>query len=341
MRKECVLVTGANGEVGRGLIQQLARMDEAPGIVALDLLEMDASIVGIVNEAVTGDILDQQLMRGIIEKYEINTVYHLAAVLSTQAERKPFIAHRVNVEGTVLLMELLIERAQQGGSVARFIFPSSIAVYGLDNVDAKRKAGPLSEDQHNQSHTMYGCNKLYGERLGAYFSRNYQPASTSRVIDFRCLRFPGLISADTLPTGGTSDYAPEMLHAAARGTPYTAFVRPDTTIPFMAMPDAVKAMLMLAEARRDRLTTCVYNVMSFSTSAQRIAEIVAENFTGVDIKFEPDTVRQSILDSWPAEVDDSAARRDWGWSPDYDLNRAFNDYLIPTVRRRYRIEEPN
>src|SRR5262249_12524809 len=151
-------------------------------------------------------------------------------------------------------------------------------------------------------------------------------------VDFRCVRFPGLISAVTVPSGGTSDYAPEMIHAAAKGEPYDCFVRPDTTIPFMAMPDGIDALLALAAAPRERLTRFAYNLAAFNPSAAAIRDVVAAAFPGAQIEFKVDAKRQGIVDSWPAAVDDSAARRDWSFAPKYDLDRAFREYLIPTIR---------
>ena len=149
------------------------------------------------------------------------------------------------------------------------------------------------------------------------------------------MRFPGLISAVTVPSGGTSDYAPEIIHAAAKGEPYECFVRPDTRIPFMAMPDAIDALLRLADAPRAALTRTAYNLGAFSPTAQDIHDVVAAAFPRAALGWRTDTKRQAIVDSWPADVDDSAARRDWGYSPAYDFARAFSEYLIPTIRERY------
>jgi nucleoside-diphosphate-sugar epimerase len=154
------------------------------------------------------------------------------------------------------------------------------------------------------------------------------------------VRFPGLISAVTVPSGGTSDYAPEMLHAAAGGEPYACFVRPDTRIPFMAMPDGVDALLELAQAPRDRLTRTVYNVGGFSPRAEEVRARVLAAFPSATITFQPHQKRQQIVDSWPADVDDSAARRDWGFSPRYDEAKAFEEYLVPTIRQRYKTAGP-
>jgi nucleoside-diphosphate-sugar epimerase len=179
---------------------------------------------------------------------------------------------------------------------------------------------------------------LYCEQLGRYYAKFYKQLaaeSQSGRVDFRSVRFPGLISALTVPSGGTSDYAPEMIHAAAKGEPYACFVRPDTRIPFMAMPDGVDALLQLAAAPRASLTRTAYNVSAFNPSAEEVREVVLDAFPGAEITWETDTKRQGIVDSWPADVDDSAARRDWGFAPRYDFDRAFSEYLIPTIRTRY------
>jgi nucleoside-diphosphate-sugar epimerase len=185
---------------------------------------------------------------------------------------------------------------------------------------------------------MYGCNKLYGEHLGRYYARHYRQLFAQdepRAVDFRAIRFPGLISAHTTPSGGTSDYAPEMVHAAAQGRPYACFVREDTRIPFMAMPDAIEAMLGLMRAPADALGSVVYNVATFNPSAGELAGKVRAILPDAEITFAPDRRRQAILDSWPENVDDSRARRDWGFCPDFDLERALHDYLVPTIRGRY------
>jgi threonine 3-dehydrogenase len=139
----------------------------------------------------------------------------------------------------------------------------------------------------------------------------------------------------TMPSGGTSDFAPEMIHAAANGEPYESFVRPDARIPFMAMPDGVEALLQLAGAPRAALTRTAYNVAAFNPSADEVRQVVMAAFPDAEISWEVDAKRQGIIDTWPADVDDSAARRDWGFAPRYDLERAFDEYLIPTIREQY------
>jgi nucleoside-diphosphate-sugar epimerase len=247
-------------------------------------------------------------------------------------------AHEVNVQGTLTLLEFAQREAESHGRPVKFLYPSSIAAYGLPDLATKQRAGRVREDEFAHPTTMYGANKLYCEQLGHYYARYYKQLAAetqSGRVDFRCVRFPGLISAVTQPAGGTSDYAPEMIHAAARGEPYACFVRPDTRIPFMVMPDGIEAVLKLAHAPRVALTRTAYNVSAFSPSADQIRDIVVRAFPQARITYEIDMKRQGIVDSWPAEVDDSAARQDWGFAPAYDLERAFSEYLIPTIRRQY------
>jgi nucleoside-diphosphate-sugar epimerase len=286
---------------------------------------------------VQGDILDASLLARLVSEYEIEAVFHLAALLSTRAEFSPEIAHRVNVEGTLKLMQLAAEQSERRGRSVRFVFPSSIAAYGMPDLETKAQVGKVREWEWNFPTTMYGCNKLYCELLGVYFSQHYHQLAEKRpqLMDFRSLRFPGLISAFTVPSGGTSDYAPEMLHAAAQDKAYDCFVREDTRIPFMAMPDAVTALLKLANVPEENLSRRVYNVCSFSPSAAEIRTLVMEAFPAAVIHYKPDLKRQGIVDSWPADLDDSAATKDWGWTPAYDVNGAFSDYLIPNIRQRY------
>lgn len=333
-----ILITGANGEIGHGLISRLAEHSTVR-IIALDLHELDETLKPKVHRAVTGDILDTALLESLSATYNFDTIYHLAALLSTKAERQPVLAHKVNVDGTLNLLEMAVGQSRLQGRQIKFLYPSSIAVYGLPDLKAKERAGKVKEHEWLTPRTMYGINKLYCEQLGIYYAQYYRQLDadvTRGYIDFRALRFPGLISAVTVPTGGTSDYAPEMLHAAAQGKPYPCFVREDTRIPFMAMPDAIEALLQLEAAPRQQLSQHVYNVTAFNPSAGEIWERVRRAFPRAQVTFAPDLKRQKIVDSWPADVDDSAARADWGWQPTYSLERAFEEYLVPGVLQRYR-----
>ncbi len=337
MRKEVILITGAGGEIGQALIERLS--DEGRGsILALDVNPVPERLARRCRLAIAGDITDDKLIARLVSEFAMPVVFHLAAVLSTRAEFAPEAAFHVNVTGTMELLKLAVEQSEWLGQPVKFLFPSSTAAYGVPDLTAKAQVGAVKEHEWNWPTTMYGCNKLSCEHLGRYYARHYRQLAAepgSHGIDFRSLRFPGLISAFTLPTGGTSDYAPEMIHHAARGEPYSCFVRESTRMPFMAMPDAVKALLELERAPHERLTADVYNVTSFSPSAGEMAEVVKRAFPSAEIRFEPDLKRQAIVDSWPLDQDDSRARRDWGWRPDYDLERAFREYLIPNIVEHY------
>lgn len=341
MAYQTVLVTGASGEMGHALITALLKRHVT--VVATDIRPLTPELAAACAVSMTGaagDITSRDFIHRAAE-FPFDCIFHLAAVLSTAAERDPVTAHRINVEGTLNVLELaqMIGRIQN--QRIRVLFPSTIAVYGFATLDEKLCVGKVREDQFLQPTTMYGIAKLHCERLGVYYSSFYRQLSDeSSWVDFRAIRFPGLISAETVPSGGTSDYAPEMLHAAARGESYQCFVRPDTQIPFMAMPDGIKALLMLADAPEEKLSQRVYNIGAFAPAAQEIAETIKSYFPKAHISYAVDMRRQAIVDSWCADVDDSAARRDWGWQPDYDYHRAFAEYLIPAVRRRYvRVEQ--
>jgi threonine 3-dehydrogenase len=337
MSKPVVLVTGANGEIGRSLLQRL-HTDGRYRVVTVDLTPLPERYRGFCLETYAGNIMDRYLLDQIAAHHEIEVVFHLAALLSTRGERDPELAHQVNVEGTLHLLRMAQNQSGRLGRAVRFIFPSSIAVYGLPTLEEKAKAGRVREEEWNVPITMYGCNKLYCEHLGRYFTQYFHQLgalATAARMDFRSLRFPGLISAETAPTGGTSDFGPEMLHAAAQKQAYRSFVGPNAKIPFMAMPDAVTALLHLLEADRRKLKSTVFNVSGFSVSAKEIADRVNKSFPGAQITFEPDAVRSKIVDSWPEDIDDDAARKEWDWKPAYDFDRAFDEYLVPNIRRRY------
>jgi len=335
MADKTVLVTGACGEIGQALVQELSKR-AGLRIVTADIAPLPGAIKNSVAEHVQGDLIYK--IKTFYD-YDFDTIFHLAASLSSKAEIATEEAHRINVEGTMQLLMLAAYRSEKYKKAIKFLYPSSIAVYGMPGLDVKRSAGAIHEEEYNAPHTMYGCNKLYCEKLGMYYSHfNGQRHLDTRppvMPDFRGLRFPGLISAHTLPNGGTSDYGPEMLHAAAQGKPYACFVRADTKTSFMAMPDAIKSLLMLADVPREKLSHVVYNVAAFALTAGEFHDRVLKAFPDAQISFEPDPRRQGIVDSWPEDVDDSLARAEWGWRPDYDVDAFFDRYFLPEIRKRY------
>ncbi len=341
MRKPVVLITGAAGEIGHALVDHLVA-DGSEATITVDLRPLEPDLDAKVTRAFTGSILDQALLDAIQAEYAVDRIFHLAALLSTRCEYTPVAAHEVNVRGTLNLLEFAAGQARSHGSTVAFFYPSSIAAYGIP-ADIEAPDSGWREAQHTLPTTMYGCNKLYCEHLGRYYAHHYKQLDAEPQagrVDFRSLRFPGLISAHTLPSGGTSDYAPEMIHAAAQGQPYECFVRPDTRIPFMAMPDAVDAILAFCAAPRQQLTQTVYNLTAFAPTADAIRSLVLQEFPKAQIGYTVDDRRQRIVDSWPQRVDDSAARSDWGLAPRFDLDAAFGEYLIPTIAARYAAAKP-
>jgi nucleoside-diphosphate-sugar epimerase len=336
IRKPVVLITGAAGEIGHTLISKLS--DEGRPVITLDVNSLEPELATKAVREFKGSILENGLLERILSEFEVDLIFHLAALLSTRSEFTPTTAHHVNVEGTLNMLEFAQRQGESHGRSVILVYPSSIAAYGINDLATKARVGKVREDEWNTPITMYGCNKLYCELLGSYYARNYKQLAAERLsgrVDFRCVRFPGLISAATVPSGGTSDYAPEMIHAAARGVPYACFVSPDARIPFMAMPDGVLALLQLAAAPREALTRTAYNVGAFNPSAGEIRDIVLRFFPKAEITTRVDEKRQRIVDTWPADVDDSAARRDWGFNPRFDFERAFSEYLIPAIQKRY------
>jgi len=335
MTEKLVLVTGACGEIGQALVQGLSQKG-GYRIVTSDLAPLPDSIKNISSEHVQGDLVYK--IKNFYD-YDFDVIFHLAASLSSKAEVASEEAHRINVEGTMQLLMLAAYRSEKYHKSVKFLFPSSIAAYGMANIDAKRTAGCVKEDEYNTPHTMYGCNKLYCEKLGMYYSKYFGQRHLDdmppHMLDFRAIRFPGLISAFTLPSGGTSDYGPEMLHAAAQGKPYSCFVREDTKISFMAMPDAIKSLLMLVDVPRDRLNHVVYNIAAFAITAGEFRDRALNAFPGAEISFAPNPRRQGIVDSWPEDVDDTLARSEWDWKPDYDVDKFFDEYFLPEIRKRY------
>ena len=335
MSEKQVLVTGACGEIGQALVQELAKRG-GYRIVTADFMQLPDSIKTLSAEHVQGDLVYK--IKTFYD-YDFDIIFHLAASLSSKAEVATEEAHRINVEGTMQLLMLAAYRSEKYGKAVKFLFPSSIAAYGMPSLEEKNKAGEVKEDDWNMPHTMYGCNKLYCEKLGMYYGKYYGQKHLDEnppvMLDFRAIRFPGLVSAFTLPSGGTSDYGPEMLHAAAQGKPYSCFVRADTKISFMAMPDAIKSLLMLMDVPREKLSNNVYNIAAFAITAEEFRQRALKAFPDANITFDSNPRRQGIVDSWPEDVDDSLARSEWNWKPDYDVDRFFDDYFLPEIRKRY------
>lgn len=329
-----VLITGASGEIGQSLVKYLSK-DGTYDIVATDLRHADAQTESRCSRFYIGDIRDTPFVDELEENHCFSRIFHLAGLLSSSGEKNPSLAHEVNVNGSLSMMRIANRHGARLGEPVRFIFTSSIAVYGIIPGDDIER--PVTERCYLTPITMYGINKYYIEQYGNYFSRFTPPGNPGAVpLDFRCVRFPGLISADTLPTGGTTDYGPEMLHAAAKGEPYTCYVRADSKLPFMVMRDAIGGLIALADADPLQIQQRVYNLTSFSVTAEQICTKVKQAFPEAYITYEPVLARQKIVDSWPRILNDNPARQEWGWQPAYDFDRSFDEYLIPKIRDRYK-----
>lgn len=304
-----IAVTGAGGQVGLDLIDALrsAGHEVHASDVASRPARLDAAIPWH-----RLDVTDADRVGGLLGDLKPVRVFHLAAILSARGEEKPQLTYAVNQTGTYNVLE-----ACRRHGIQQVVFTSTIAVFGAGLPEVVPDDAPLHPS------TMYGVTKVAGELLGEYYQRRFG-------LDFRGVRFPGLISA-SVPGGGTSDYALFMYTDGVRRGAYEAFCRPDTRIPLMYMPDGIRALAELADAPKERLRRSIYNIAAFSPTAQEIADSVARAIPGVRIGFAPDPRRQAILDSWPRVLDDSGARADWGWKPTFDLDAMTSD-LVPKIR---------
>jgi threonine 3-dehydrogenase len=304
-----ILVTGAAGQVGSDLLPLLVA--DGHDVSVLDVAERPAPTPAAVRW-MRGDITLAAEVFDAVQASGAERIYHLAAILSARGEAIPHQAWRVNMEGT----HNVLEAARLLG-VRQVFFASTIAAFGPGLPD------PVPNDVSMRPTTMYGVTKVAGELLGEYYHVAFG-------LDFRGVRFPGLISA-VEPGGGTSDYALYMYFDGVRKGGYDAFCEARTTIPLMYMPDALRAVLELSGAPAERLTRRMYNIAAISPTAQEIADAVRRRLPGVRLGFAPDRRRQAILDSWPRRLDDTAARTDWGWRHEYDLER-MSDALVAAVR---------
>jgi len=331
MSTRTVIVTGANGEIGRGIVAELARSQDAE-ILSLDLnFNSEESAKNV--KQVKADILDPRALAELTKDRALVGIFHLAALLSSSGERDPERAHKVNVEGSLNLLQIARAHTEQTKVPVKFIFPSTIAIYGRD---AAVSGLNVTEGQFLLPITMYGVNKLYIEQLGRYFANHYRLLEGDRPrVDFRCVRLPGVLCADTVPSGGTSDYGPEMIHAAAQGKSYSCFVPPTAQLPFMVKPDAVRAIVGISNAAPLKTNNPVYNVTSFAPTAREIELEIRKYYPNFEVAYEPHIGHAAIVASWPQSLDDSRARADWGWKPQYDFSSAFKDYLVPGIATRY------
>jgi nucleoside-diphosphate-sugar epimerase len=305
-----ILVTGANGQIGSELVDVLRRRHGPAQVVRLDL-KPPPSPNGQAPDAPfeVADVRDREALANLLTHYGIDTVYHLASLLSATGEQHPDRAWSVNMDGLKNVLDLARRQDLQ------VFWPSSIAVFGPSTPKENTPQNTVLDPA-----TMYGVTKRSGEMLCQYYHRRYG-------LDVRSLRYPGLVSYKTAPGGGTTDYAVDMFTAAADGSDYTCFLEPDVRLPMMYMPDAIQATLDLMDADADALSVRdSYNVAAFSFAPRDLSAAIQRQQPGFSCTYEPDE-RQQIADAWPSSINDEAARTDWGWAPEYDLDAMTEDML--------------
>jgi len=308
MRK--ILITGATGQIGSELAVSLReRYGNENVVLGVHRRELPENLKEGPWEIM--DVTDRGEIDKIIEEYEIDTVYHLAAILSAKGEKNPQLAFKVNIIGTYNILEAGVKY-----NLEKIIIPSSIAVFGPET---PRENTP--NETILRPTTMYGITKVTGELLGNYYFKKYG-------LDVRGLRFPGIISWKTLPGGGTTDYAVEIFYYAVQGKKYTCFLKEDTYLPMMYMPDAIRALMELAEAPLENLKHHAdFNITAMSFSPRELVAEIRKYISDFEVEYKPD-YRQEIADSWPKSIDDSSAREEWGWKPEYDLPSMVKDMII-------------
>lgn len=308
MRKQKILVIGAGGQLGTELVQGLWKVYGEENVFATDIKDPQGILTRARFEIL--DVLKQKHLFDFIQKNEITQIYHLAAVLSATGEKNPKFAWHLNMDGLIHVLDAAVEF-----KLEKVYWPSSIAVFG-----------PTTPRHHTPQETImspttiYGITKLAGERWCEWYHRN-------KGVDVRSLRYPGLIGYKSKPGGGTTDYAVDIFFKAIEERKYTCFLKPDTYLPMMYMDDAVKATIDLMEAPAEKIKIrSSYNISAMSFSPAEIAAEIKKHMPGFQITYEPD-FRQQIAESWPASIDDSAARNDWGWKPEFDLPKMTREIL--------------
>jgi len=305
-----VLVIGASGQIGTELVMALRQQHGASNVIACDIKtasdEVKAS--GPFEQL---DVLDKTRLHALVNQYGVSEIYLLAALLSATAEQKVMPAWKLNMDGLFNVLELARE-----GHISKVYWPSSIAIFGPSTPKVKTPQQTIAEPT-----TVYGISKLAGERWCEYYFRKYG-------VDVRSLRYPGLIGYKSAPGGGTTDYAVDIFHQAAKGSPFTCFLKADTRLPMMYMPDAIAATLgiMNAEAATVKVRSS-YNISALDFTPAELAQCIQEVMPDFTIDYAPDH-RQAIADSWPGSIDDSVARNDWGWRNRFDLRAMTRDMLV-------------
>lgn len=314
MKQDRILIIGAGGQIGAVLTEALREAFGQSNVLATDLRPLTDQ----TGPSQILDALDGAALSALAQKKGITQIYHLAAILSATGEKDPQRAWDINMRSLFNVLE-----TARTLKMHKVYFPSSIAVFGRE---ANRENTPQNEVLIPE--TVYGISKVTGENWANYYFRRYG-------LDVRSLRYPGIIGYQSLPGGGTTDYAVDIYHAAVQNKPYTCFLRDDTPLPMLYMPDAIRATLELMEAPADKLTVRTsYNLSGMSFTPAEITASIQKQVPGFEVAYAPD-FRQAIADSWPGSINDSAARADWGWKPEYDLDAMTAD-MLKNLKLQYR-----
>lgn len=311
-----ILVTGALGQIGSELTVELRKRYGSENVIASDVKSDENSTVVNGGPWSILDVTDIKAISNLVCGQKIDTIFHMAAILSATGEKNPLLCWRVNMDGTLNILETAREE-----SLVRVIIPSSIAAFGPETPRENTPQKTILRPK-----TIYGVTKVSGELLCDYYVQRFG-------VDVRGLRYPGIISSETPPGGGTTDYAVEIYYKAIEEGRYTCFVRRNTMLPMMYMPDCIKATLDLADADFHNLSHhSDFNIGALSVTAGDIAESISKFIPGFEVTYEPD-FRQEIADTWPSSIDDSTARKEWGWEPDWDLDSMTAD-MLEKLRRK-------
>ncbi|MHA6697981.1 NAD-dependent epimerase/dehydratase family protein [Chryseobacterium sp. A301] len=313
--QEKILITGALGQIGTELTNRLVSLYGKENVVAsgLDRFDKNLTSAGFYERM---DVTNTQLMRQVIQEYEITTVYHLASLLSGTSEKQPLFAWKLNLEPLINLCEMAKE-----GLLKKIFWPSSIAVFGkgIPKTD-------VGQDVVLNPTTVYGISKLAGEKWCEYYFDKYG-------VDVRSIRYPGLISWKTPAGGGTTDYAVEIFYEAVENAKYTSFIKEDTAMPMLYMDDAINATLQLMQAEKESLSVRTsYNLGGMSFTPAELAEVIKKEIPEFEISYKPD-FRQEIADSWPASIDDRTSKEDWGLHYEFGIEEMASD-MIKNLRNK-------
>lgn len=307
MNSDTILVTGAGGQIGTELVLALRKLYK--NVIASDL--KDPSEVLKQGEFVRLDVLSKNSLTEVVQRYKVNQIYHLAAILSATGEKNPELAWRINMKGLRNILDVSVENG-----IKKVFFPSTIAVFGPTTPRVNTPQYTVMEPN-----TIYGISKQAGERWCDWYFQK-------RGLDVRSIRYPGLISYKTKAGGGTTDYAVDIFFEAVERKTYKCFLKENTTLPMMYMPDAIRGTIELMEAPAEKITVrSGYNFAGFSFSPAELAAEIQKSVPDFTITYEPD-FRQAIAESWPQSIDDSVAQHDWGWKPEYDLQKMTKDMLV-------------